>query len=47
MEREWLWKRYETLVSESLTAEQKKGLSEEMLRYANYLKKMTKIQKTK
>ena len=34
LEREWLWKRYETLVSESLTAERKKGLAEEMLRDA-------------
>jgi len=36
LEREWLWKRYETLVAESLTAEQKKGLAEEMIRSQNF-----------
>ena len=32
LEREWLWRRYEALVAESLTAQQKRGLAEEMLR---------------
>ena len=36
LEREWLWRRYEALVAESLTAEQRKGLAEEMLRYMTF-----------
>ena len=38
LEREWLWRRYESLVAESLAEGQKRALAEEMLRCVRYFR---------